>query len=69
MDRQWWASYNKDGHVWHRASVGPFNSREEAAKALFAKFPQCKEATTGYGSHGPWFDIRWVKRNEVSWDV
>lgn len=54
-DRQWWA---QKGVI----KVGPCISREIAALRLFKQLPKIKEAMTGYGSEGPWFDIQWIKR-------
>lgn len=54
--RQWWAVKN---HI----KVGPCISREIAAQKLFAMLPKIKEALTGYGSEGPWFDIQWIDRD------
>jgi len=45
-----------------KSLLGPFETRDEAIAAVFASDPKAKEATSGYGSEGPWFDIRWTKR-------
>ena len=39
--------------------VGPFETREAAAAALFA-VAEVKTATTGYGTYGPSFDVRFI---------
>lgn len=40
---------------------GPFETREEAAsQAAHGFLVPAKEIMTGYGSEGPYFDIRWI---------
>lgn len=38
---------------------GPYENRQDAVAAAFKVCPDAKEVCVGYGSHGPWFDIRW----------
>lgn len=40
--------------------IGPFETRQDAVASLFAKHPSAKEATSGYGSEGIYFDIQWT---------
>lgn len=62
VTRQWWVH---DKHK--RQDIGPFNSREAAAKEFFDYHDaEASEVLTGYGAGGAWFDIRWVKRNETA---
>jgi hypothetical protein len=59
--RKYWA------HVVSRktaTSVGPFETREAAVDACFRANPKAKAVTSGYGSEGAWFDIRWTNRHD-----
>lgn len=56
-DRQWWA---QKGYI----KAGPHVSRERAAQALFTQLPKLKDAMTGYGTFGPYFDIQWIEREK-----
>lgn len=60
MTRQFWACVTRKP----KTLVGPFESREQAVAQVFANHPSAKEATSGYGSEGIYFDIRW-DRNPV----
>lgn len=56
--RQYWGSYRKGNAL---KSVGPHGSREEAASAamsMLGKNSKVKGVSTGYGTFGPSFDIR-----------
>jgi hypothetical protein len=39
--------------------IGPFTTREMAYVAAWRLNSKAKSVCTGYGSEGPWFDIRW----------
>ena len=68
-ERQFWAQRGK-------SKVGPRASREEALAAFRKAFyfrgtdaaAQSKRwaIMTGYGSDGPWFDMRWHDAREVT---
>jgi hypothetical protein len=55
--RTYWAN------VTNRQStkLGPFEDREEAIDAILNIHPDCKEVTSGYGTEGVWFDIRFTR--------
>jgi hypothetical protein len=61
--RQYWGSY-KSGNSYK--TTGPHGSREEAASAAMSKLTgraaMRGEVSTGYGTHGPSFDIRWHRK-------
>lgn len=41
-----------------------FTTREEAAMALFTRWPKAETCSTGYGYHGC-FDVLWHKRADI----
>jgi hypothetical protein len=54
--RQYWAKVYGCARLF-----GPFETREQAEQAAFVGFlVPAKEVMSGYGSEGPWFDIRWT---------
>lgn len=54
--RRYWAKVNGNSKLF-----GPYDTREAAEAAAFAGFAiPAKEVMSGYGSEGPWFDIRWT---------
>jgi hypothetical protein len=57
MANQYWAHpINRPKNM-----VGPFDSRVAAIEVAITKYPKAKEITSGYGTFGPSFDIRWNK--------
>lgn len=60
-ERQWWARCG--GLV-----QGPYNTREQAAAALFRikSMTNIKRVMTGYGTFGPDFDIQWLTREQTN---
>jgi hypothetical protein len=60
MDVQWWAHVRTGQCYVH---FGPYASREEAViEGWQHAAPRIKVISTGYGSQGAHFDIRWHER-------
>jgi hypothetical protein len=63
MERTYWADC-KVGRK--RERFGPFATREEAEKAARKATTKPKSILTGYGSDGPWFDMRWPEPSNLT---
>jgi hypothetical protein len=57
MERKFWASVTRKP----KTLLGPYETREAAIAQIFTAYPSAKEATSGYGSDGIYFDIQWER--------
>lgn len=57
MNREFWACVTRKPTT----LIGPFETREQALAEVFAAHPGAKEATSGYGAGGIYFDIQWTR--------
>lgn len=57
MKKTFWACVTRKP----KTLAGPFDTREEAVAAVWAAHPTAKEATSGFGAGGIYFDIQWTR--------